>query len=466
MTIGTNSSTYRMLAAINALNSQMSQTMTRLATGNRINRASDDPSGLVALNALNGELASINASLDNNQRTQSFLNVADSTLTEVGSLVSGIQDLVLKAQGSTSTSEKAAYQAQIDQSIDSIDRLVNQAQFNGKKIFNGENRINAYADNGTAITDVRVFNRNPNITGNQTLNVNVLSAAQKGNATTTLDATSGTTLTAATVLQVTGKLGTATITVASGATGADVLKAINAQTQVTGVSAFDDGGNLGMRSSTAGSDSFVTVSTLSGDSTYMAGLQINKTVGTDARVTINGAEANAQGTEVFYNGNGVSMSFNLADDTAGQHTITISGGGAQFKLGSDANSRASLGMAGINTFELGRSDLGYLSQLKSGGANSLFAQGSKALEIVQHASNQVSVEAARLGSFNNYQVGSSIRALQAAQEGVSTAADTIGKTDYSAESAKLQQQQILMSAAVSMLSMANVQQANVLTLLK
>ena len=42
-----------------------------------------------------------------------------------------------------------------------------------------------------------------------------------------------------------------------------------------------------------------------------------------------------------------------------------------------------MGLGGMNTYELGRADLGYLSSLKSGGANSLTASGSEALAIAK-----------------------------------------------------------------------------------
>lgn len=456
-----------MMSALNQLETESATTMARLATGKRINRASDDPAGLVALNTMNSELARVTAAIDNNRRSESMLNVADSTLTEVGKLVSDIEGLVLKASGSTVTaSEKAAYQAQIDQSLDSINRLVNQSEFNGKKLFDGANRINAFTGSPTAIKDVRVYSRNPNVTGNLALTVAVDAVATHASATTTLGAAVGDTLATGTVLQVSGKLGTANITLASGATGTQVLAAINAQKQVTGVSAINDGGNMSFNSTTKGSDSFVAVSALSGDTAYLAGAQIAKTSGTDAQVTVNGSQAMAQGTEVFYNGNGVSLSFNLANDTVANHTITITGGGATFKLGAENGTRTSLGIGGVNTFELGRSDLGYLADLRSGGTHSLTATDSKALSISRQASNQVASSAARIGSFNKYQIGSSIRALEAAQEGVSSSISQVGDTDYAAESSNLQRQNILLNTTMSMLGMANSQQQNVLALLR
>ncbi len=466
MTVGLNSDMFRILSQMSRLQAEQQVTMARLATGNRINRASDDPAGLIALNSLNAEKAAVDAAIEGNQRSQSMLNVADSALTEVSSLMSEIEELTLQAQGSTVTAEeKAAYQAQIDNAIDSIDRLINQAAFNGKKIFNGANRINAYTADSSDITDIRVYSRDPNVSGSLALTVNVTAAADHAHtdSSTGFDMNNG--LSAATVIQVTGKLGTATITMSTLAS-AGIKAAINAQKQVTGVSAsVGVSDNLVFSSTSKGSDSFVTVSVISGDATMLTDGNFSKVSGTDAEVTVNGTDANATGTKVFYNGTGVSLSFNIEDDTPGTHTITVAGGGAEFKLGTDSSTSAALGLGYVNTFELGRSDLGYLSSLKSGGANALTVDDNDAVEIAREASNQVASIAARIGSFNKYAVGSSISALQAQQEGLVQAIDPIQNTDYATETANLQRQQILMNAAVSALGLASSQQANVLALL-
>lgn len=468
VTPGGNTSVFRMLSALNKIDAERTTTMTRLATGQRINRAADDPAGLIALNAMNAELTSITTAIEGNRRSESLLNVADGTLTEVGALVTEIESLVMKGLGSTATaSEKAAYQAQIDSSLDAIDRLIGQAQFNGQKLFGGTNRINAYSDDASAIKDLRVYNRNPSVSGNVTLNVSVTAAATRASAVSTVGATAGDTVSGETIIQVTGKLGSATITIADGAGGDDVLAAIQAQTSITGVSAANESGSIAVMSNENGSDSFVSVSVLSGDATYLSGLQIAKTSGDDAEVTVNGMAASAQGNEVFYNGGGISLSFTLDDDTVTDHVLTVTqDGGAVFQLGTDSRSRIALGLGGMTTHELGRADIGYLSSLRSGGENSLTAEDTEALSIVRKASNQVSTMAARLGSFNKYQIGATIRSLEAAQEGMTTAASLIGDTDYTAESANLERQNILMSAAVSLLGLANSQQQNVLALLQ
>ena len=52
ITINNSVSVLRLLSNINRIGAERAVTMNRLATGKQITRASDDPAGLVALNAL------------------------------------------------------------------------------------------------------------------------------------------------------------------------------------------------------------------------------------------------------------------------------------------------------------------------------------------------------------------------------------------------------------------------------
>lgn len=466
MTVGNIGSIYSILSQINKLTAEQNATQMRIATGKRINRASDDPAGLVALNSLNSELVGVNAALSSNKRSQDMLNVADGAITQVSTLVSEIQSLVERAAGaSVSASEKAAYQAEIDQHIDAVDRIINAATFNGKSVFNGENRISVITNSSGSIKNLNVYRRNPNVTGNQTLTVSVTAAATRGSAVTT--AALATALSAATTIQVTGKLGTATIALAQGMTGTSAMNAIIAQKGVTGVSAAAQGANMALMSNSTGSDSFVSVQILDGSRTWMNAATVNKTSGSDAKVKVNNETANAVGTEVYYTGAGVSLSFNLAKNAVNAGlTVTITGGGATFQLGDSTSSQVNIGLAGINAAELGRSDLGYLADLRSGGSQSLAVSGNNARAIAREASERVSATAARIGSFNKYQIGSAIAMLEVQQEGLTNAIDPIQNADYATETANLTRQQTLMQAAIAALSLANSQQSSILALLR
>ncbi|NLX20937.1 MAG: hypothetical protein GXY55_04595 [Phycisphaerae bacterium] len=370
ISVNMTASTFQLLNSINRLDAERSVTMARLASGNRINRAADDPSGLVAISGMKSDLVRINAALDNAQRSQAVLDTADTALQQVSTLVQEIERLANKGRDPSATSaEKAAYQTSIDQNLDAINSLISNTEFGGKKLLTGTGaNISATAVQATKYTDLRVHTA-ANATANKVFSV-----------------------------------------------------AFTAATKVVTV----DGTEVG--------------------------------------------KANANGDEIHFTKDGYSMSFVVADVSANvaASNITVTASeGMLFQLGSDSTTQVRMDMAaGITTAKLGNSVLGYLSSLRSGGTNALSNDGNKAVEIAAKASSQVSIAQSRVGSFSKYQIGSSIAVLQATAEGLNASIAAINETDYAAETAKLERQNTLMDAGLTMLQMVNSQQSNALYLLR
>ncbi len=464
---GNNASAFRLINQLNKIDAEREVTLGRLATGKKINRASDDPAGLIALQSINTQLAGVNAAIDNNQRSKSMLDTVDGALTEVSRLVGEVERLAIASTATgISAAEKSANQAQIDSSIDAIDRIIGNASFNGKKLFNGENRITATltAADAASIKDVKVHSRNA-ATGSTALTVNVATAATKGTTSGVSIANITSSLSAATTVSISGKTGSSTVVLGSGSSAAQVVSTINGVKGLTGVSAALSGTELRLDSTDFGSDAFISATAISGDVDLVSTLQVSNKTGTNAEVYVNGQKALTDGTEIHYNGNGISFSANLASNTTGTRTITVTGGGATFQLGTDSASKAVLGLGNVSSGALGRSDLGYLSDLRSGGSAAVNTDASAAVSIAKKATSQIATAAARVGGFSKFQVQSSINALTAAQEGLTATASQIGDADIAAEASKLERQNLLSNAGLSLLSLVNSQQRNVLALL-
>ncbi|MCP4250968.1 MAG: flagellin, partial [bacterium] len=90
----TNTNALNLLNIVNRTSTAQSNTLTQLSTGLKINRGADDPAGLIALTSLNAELTSVNAALDNNQRSDAMLCVADGATAEISSLLNDIKSMV------------------------------------------------------------------------------------------------------------------------------------------------------------------------------------------------------------------------------------------------------------------------------------------------------------------------------------------------------------------------------------
>src|SRR4029079_9981421 len=119
--------------------------------------------------------------------------------------------------------------------------------------------------------------------------VQVTTSAQTGKITYSAGA-----LTDNVTIEVAGSTGSVQIVFASGTTVRSSATAINAVTTATGVSAAVSGADLVVNSTKFGSDQFVSLKTVSGTFTP----DTTKDSGQDASITINGAEAQADGLAV------------------------------------------------------------------------------------------------------------------------------------------------------------------------
>ncbi len=482
----TNTNTFTLLNILNRNSAAQSNLLKQLTTGKRINSAKDDPAGLIALTSLNIELTAVNESLKSNQRTQSLLSVAESAVGEIQSLLGEIEKLVLQSSssGNLTSAEIAANQSQIDDALTAIDRMVNATNFNGNRLIDGSFAIQVNGAAGNSyMSNRRVLSRSQ-VTSDTTLTVKRVASAQLASASFAFAGgnanTSGTTQVA-----ITGSLGTATITLTSGLTQTEIVTAINAAKDQTGVSALQAATYVGLNSTGYGTDAYVSVEVLSGGAmgqvnaandsdTSDSVRSSSKASGVDANITINGQTAGTDGMDVNYSANGLSFAFTLGDDfgkgntgatTSTTFTVKASGG-ATFQLGTTASTRQTIGIDSLATHALGGgNNTSNLSQIKSGGTVELSADVEGALKSVKAALSEVAGVRARLGGFQKYQVEATISSLQSTKTGLQEAASVIGDTDYAMATAELNQQSVLVQSSMMLLGMVNQQSAQILSLL-
>jgi len=463
----TNINTLSLLNILNRTSVAQSDAMLRLSTGSRINRGKDDPAGLIAMRSLETELTAVDAAIANNQRTDSMLNVADKSLTEVASLLDEIKGLAIASanEDALSPAELIANQSQVDEAIAAIDRIIGTTSFNGKKLLDGSLGINVTGVDTTKISDLKVYSRNPD--SDTSLTVSVTGAAEKAQYQVATTSATGDT-----AISIQGKEGTVVIDITSGENLSAVAAKINASTAQTGVTASASGGDLTLLSSDYGSEAFVRVSVVDTDTTdtSFAG---GSDYGVDATVTVNGQATAVDGLEVGYSANGVSLTFNLTEDyndgtVTGDETFTISSstGGATFQLGTTASTRSTIGIDGLYSHQLGSAVLGYLSSIKGGGTNSLVNDPNQAAQIASAAATEVAKVQGRIGGFLKFQVGTALNQQTATRESLTSALSVIKDVDYATETAELSKQNVLMQTSMTLLGLAQQQTSQILYLLQ
>lgn len=468
----TNTNTTNLLNIVNATRARQANILTQLSTGFKINKGSDNPAGLIAMKSLEAELTAVNAAIDNDQRSDAMLGVADNAMNEISSLLGEVESLIVasSSEAGMTAAERAANQAQIDQALDSIDRIVRTTNFNGKRLIDGTQAIVTTGIDTTDIDSVRVYSRGSQ-TSDTTLNVTVTTAATKASGAVMTGFTG--TLNGDLDLEITGVLGSKTIFVASGSNEAAVATAINAATADTGVVADTSTADLVLKSSGYGSDDYVAASVISGGAITGAGTlsPVSKTFGADAVVTINGQRTSVDGLDVHYNSNGISVSFsmkeafNVATSTT-SFVVSHDKGGATFQLGTDTSTRQTIGIDSLAVHKLGGGDSGgFVSQLRSGGTYDLNGDLGTALSIVKKGMLDVANAQGRVGAFQKFQVQTSIRTLNAAKISLSEAKSVIADTDFAVATAQLNRESVLLSSGISLLGLANQQTSQILSLL-
>ena len=467
--INTNVSSLIAQRTLKTNNNNLNTSLERLSTGLKINSGKDDPAGLIASENLRAEKTGITQAIDNAGRASNVVATAEGGLGEISNLLNEVQGLVSQSanSGGLSSEEKDANQLQVDSILNTINRLSNSTQFQGKKLLDGSLDYRTSGVTASTITDLHV--NSARITDGATLNVvvNVTGSAQ-----TATVAGPGAALSASgtgATIRVAGNLGSQQLSFAAGTAQSSIATAINAVKDATGVSATVSGAALNLNSTAYGSKSFVTVETLSGtfgtDGTDF---------GVDLSATVNGAQAQTDGLNIQYRSELLDVNLNATDainftgGAAQQANFSISGGGATFALGTKVteNDKASFGIGSVNTSSLGTT-AARLSSLGSGGVNNLTGDNlTTAQKSIDAAIKQVSQLRGRLGAFQKFTIGSTINNLGVAYENVSASESAIRDTDFAQETAALTRSQILSQAATTVLQQANSAPQSALALLR
>ena len=141
MSIGISGSRSLSSSTISRLNYSLRQqdsTLARLASGSRINRASDDAAGLAVSEALGNRVSVADQAYRNIEDASSALSIADGALSQIQSISGRLQELSMQsANGTYSAEQRGAMKSEFDALTQEIQRITSTTEFNGKKLLDG-----------------------------------------------------------------------------------------------------------------------------------------------------------------------------------------------------------------------------------------------------------------------------------------------------------------------------------------
>jgi flagellin len=400
------------IMALNAYNnlentsSHLTSSLEKLSSGYRINKASDDASGLVISENLKSQVSGLQQATRNAQDGISVVQTAEGALSSVQAMLQRMRDLVIQS-ANTAASDSTARQAaqnEIVQLRDEIDRVANTTAFGNANLLDGSFGAQAARLSATA-------------TVSATTGVDIGNTAT---ATFTLVVDSG----AAASLSVTVAIATGTYaTAASFEAGLqDGIDAVLTGDFVGGVTAH-------VRDLGGGSWSIELLRNSTDDSAKLTTADIGASV-----PALTGASA-----ATTTNGGGV---FQVGANITSNDQITLSINDMRITGGTDGAFTA----------------LSYIDVTNT----STFAS---AQTLVDGALDEVSGDRGQLGAVQN-RFQSTISNLQVTSQNLSASQSQIIDTDMSLEMVTFTKNQILLQAGTAMLAQANQSNQGVLTLLR
>ena len=216
----------------------------RLSTGLRINRASDDATGMAVSEKLKNQIRGLNQAQRNAQDSISLIQTAEGALAETHSLLSRIRELSVQSANDTLTaSDRANLQAEVNQLVSEVDRIASTAQFNGIALLNKNSTVSTH-DSGDGL-QFQIGANSSSVANNLTLTIGGARTQDLGSVKTLSGINSA-------ITSGTFTVGSSTVTYdASVDTVFDVRDLINADTATHGATASVANGTLTLSASSA-----------------------------------------------------------------------------------------------------------------------------------------------------------------------------------------------------------------------
>ena len=462
------------ISALNAQNNlnrssnSLSRSIERLSSGFKVNRGSDGPAALVISERQRAQIAGLRAAIDNSEKAVSVVQTAEGALSEINSLLVKIRSLAIDSAntGVNDDDALAANQADIDNAIDTINRIANNTQFGTKKLLDGSAGITGTATdpNVSFVTGV------PGTTQTGDYAIENVVAATRGEVI-------GTAITGNLAADETLSINGVNIGLTTGSDISDIISRVNEFTSQTGVVAELEPGTtdqIRLRTEEFGAaQSFDVVSTGTGAGFTTSvqtgtGTDIAGDIGGVAAVGLGNVLTAAAGTDA--EGLAIEIAASGADAqttvSGNLGTINVQDNSLIFQIGPNTNQSVNIGIQALNPTALAlqvTNDSGFSSLNE---IDATTAQGAQdTLALVDAAIGQVANIRGTLGAFQSNTLESTTNNLRTTLENTVSSESVIRDTDFAEEISTFTNTQVLVQAGTSVLGNANQTSQLVLSLL-
>jgi flagellin len=443
--LNTNAASLYASKNLQSAQSKMAQSVERLSSGLRINRAKDDAAGLGITNALTSQINGANQGIRNLNDGISMVQTAEGAIAAAQEMAQRILTLATQgANGTMGTNERAAIKSEMKQLLIAIDAIGGRTKFSGISLLNNDARTDGSTATPPTTTKFTLQSSNQTsdtiaLTANAFLNIGGFSSVAQSFTSTASSTSTDTALSVAS---------TANLAVGMAVSGTG----INANARITAINANGTALTLSHASSASPNGNVITFS--GGTTDTAATRTITLATGSAPPQTLVGTTAyKITGTTYAAIGSVTGVSGDVV-------TIGATSGGAVTWLATDKI-----------VFS------GQLTQVHSATTTDLSLSQSVAsttndtadFQMVQRAAEgyvkALTTQRSLLGAYQN-QIEYTVSNVTELSANLDAARSNVQDTDYASETATLTKGQILQQAATAMLAQANQMPNVILSLLK
>lgn len=119
-------------------NDSITNDVSKLSSGMRINKAGDDASGLAVSEKMRSQIRGLSQASQNASNGISFIQATEGYLQETSDILQRIRELAVQSSnGIYSSEDRMQIQVEVSQLVAEIDRIASSAQFNGMNMLTG-----------------------------------------------------------------------------------------------------------------------------------------------------------------------------------------------------------------------------------------------------------------------------------------------------------------------------------------
>lgn len=155
--IATNTAANSALRYLNLNSDTESSITSKLASGSRITKASDDASGLAIGTRIQSDVTVLGQAATNASQATAILQTADGGLARISDILQRMKSLATQSySGSVTNSERTYIQSEYDELMDEIDGIATSTRYNGVSLLDGTGVYSSGVDFmvGTSTSDV------------------------------------------------------------------------------------------------------------------------------------------------------------------------------------------------------------------------------------------------------------------------------------------------------------------------